>query len=88
MKIWIDAQRRSPKGAPRDLVLCGPRGNGKTVLLRWLQQELETTDETRPLAERAPAAAFTDTALQQVLDESQCHPWFLQVRGRRYGRRR
>ena len=29
------------RGAPRDAVLSGPRGNGKTVLLRWFQQEIE-----------------------------------------------
>lgn len=26
---------------PRDAVVSGPRGNGKTVLLRWLQREVE-----------------------------------------------
>ena len=29
------------RGAPRDAVVSGPRGNGKTVLLRWLQGEIE-----------------------------------------------
>ena len=29
------------RGAPRDVVLSGPRGNGKTVLLRWFQAEVE-----------------------------------------------
>ena len=31
-------RRRRP--APSEIVLCGPRGNGKTVLLRWLRMEV------------------------------------------------
>ncbi len=34
------------KGAPRDVIVVGPRGNGKTVLLRWFQREIEA-DETK-----------------------------------------
>ncbi len=34
------------QGAPRDAVLSGPRGNGKTALLRWFGQEIEA-QETR-----------------------------------------
>ena len=30
------------RGAPRPAVLIGPRGNGKTVLLRWLEEQAET----------------------------------------------
>ena len=30
------------RGAPRDAVLSGPRGNGKTVLLRWFQKDIES----------------------------------------------
>ena len=33
------------RGAPRDAVVSGPRGNGKTVLLRWLQGEIEADGE-------------------------------------------
>ena len=29
------------RGAPRDAIVVGPRGNGKTVLLRWFQREIE-----------------------------------------------
>ena len=36
------AYLRAGKGAPRSAVLAGPRGNGKTALLRWLCQEAET----------------------------------------------
>ena len=33
------------RGAPRDAVLSGPRGNGKTVLLRWFQREIEAAGD-------------------------------------------
>ena len=33
---------RAGRGAPWDAVLSGPRGNGKTVLLRWFEREIET----------------------------------------------
>ena len=29
------------RGAPRDVIVVGPCGNGKTVLLRWFQREIE-----------------------------------------------
>ena len=31
------------RGAPRDAVLSGPRGNGKTTLLRWFRREVEAS---------------------------------------------
>ena len=42
------------RGAPRDLVLSGPRGNGKTVLLRWFQHEIEALDESIDVLWRTP----------------------------------
>jgi len=35
---------RAGHGAPREAVLSGPRGNGKTALLRWLQRAIEASD--------------------------------------------
>ena len=35
------AYLRAGRAAPRDAVVSGPRGNGKTVLLRWFQREIE-----------------------------------------------
>ena len=37
------AYLRNGRGAPRDAVLSGPRGNGKTTLLRWFQREVEAS---------------------------------------------
>ena len=34
---------KAGRGAPRAIVLSGPRGNGKTVLLRWFQNEIEAS---------------------------------------------
>ncbi len=36
------AYLRVGEGAPADAVLSGPRGNGKTSLLHWFQQEIES----------------------------------------------
>ena len=35
------AYLRNGRGAPRSAVLTGPRGNGKTALLRWFQRDIE-----------------------------------------------
>ena len=37
------AYLRIGRGAPRDAVLSGPRGNGKTALLRWFRREIEAS---------------------------------------------
>ena len=39
------AYLQAGRGAPRAAVLSGPRGNGKTVLLRWFQHEIEAAGE-------------------------------------------
>ena len=39
------AYLRIGRGAPRDAVLSGPRGNGKTTLLRWFRREVEASGE-------------------------------------------
>ena len=39
------AYLQAGEGAPRDAVLSGPRGNGKTALLRWFQREIEIGSE-------------------------------------------
>ena len=39
--IELVAYLKTGRGAPRDAVLSGPRGNGKTALLRWLCQQVE-----------------------------------------------
>ena len=39
--LGLLAYLKSGRGAPRNAVLSGPRGNGKTALLRWMVQEVE-----------------------------------------------
>ena len=51
MVAYVQARR----GAPRDVVLCGPRGNGKTVLLRWFQREIEALDDSIEVLWRTPS---------------------------------
>ena len=38
------APLRAGRGSPRDGILSGPRGNGKTALLRWFQQEIAAAE--------------------------------------------
>ena len=38
--LWQFADAlRAGEGPPSDVVMIGPRGNGKTVLTRWFEQE-------------------------------------------------
>ena len=39
----LSAYLQIGRGAPRDVVLSGPRGNGKTTLLRWFRREVEAS---------------------------------------------
>ncbi len=39
--IGLLAYLRAGRSAPRNAVLSGPRGNGKTALLRWLFETVE-----------------------------------------------
>ena len=39
------AYLQNGRGAPRDAVLSGPRGNGKTTLLRWFRREAEASGQ-------------------------------------------
>ena len=48
---YVEARR----GAPRSIVLSGPRGNGKTVLLRWFQREIEALDVPIDVLWRTPS---------------------------------
>ncbi len=61
---------------PSEVILYGPRGNGKTVLLRWLRQEARSHAGVEVLA-RTPSAIADRTRLaEELLPET----WW-----RRYG---
>ena len=65
--MGILAYVEAGRGAPRDVVLCGPRGNGKTVLLRWFQREIEARDHQIDLLWRTPGDLPTVDALATTL---------------------
>ena len=52
--MGILAYVRAGRGAPRDVVVCGPRGNGKTALLRWFENEVAALGERIDLLWRTP----------------------------------
>ena len=68
---------RHGQGAPADVVLTGPRGNGKTVLLGWLARELrdgrsvnvlEWTPSHIPTLGAMTAELLPDSVWQRVKD--------------------
>ncbi len=44
--LALFAYLQNGRGAPRDAVLTGPRGNGKTALMRWFQHEIRARGGT------------------------------------------
>ena len=65
--MGILAYVEAGRGAPRDVVLWGPRRNGKTVLLRWFQREVEARDNQIDLLWRAPSDLPSVDALATAL---------------------
>ena len=66
------------KAPAHDVVLVGPRGNGKTVLLNWFARECRSS-------KRVDAVTLTpaDVGDRQALIEvhGQCYPYFVQLWG-------
>ena len=60
------AYLRHDQGAPGDVVLVGPRGNGKTVLLGWLAREIHS-DRSSNVLEWTPDLVRTPAALTAEL---------------------
>ncbi len=75
----------------RDIVLTGPRGNGKTVLLREFEQRAQALGidvivlnltKIRDEATLAQRLLMDDDALSRAVEDSQCHPYFIQLWGK------
>ena len=60
------AEVRHGRPPPREIVLYGPRGNGKTALLVWLEKEA-ATDSGLDVLRLTPAAIRTETMLVERL---------------------
>ena len=60
------AEVRRGRPPPREIVLYGPRGNGKTALLVWLEKEA-ATDSGLDVIRLTPAAIRTETMLVERL---------------------
>ena len=61
-----------PRGVPRDIVLYGPRGTGKTVLLQWLADQCvdDPQDKTVLWVSPSPPMSLKDQ-LMEALDTPQ-----------------
>ena len=58
--LGLLAYLKAGSGSPRDVILTGPRGNGKTVLMRWFQDEVEAS------AKRLDVVWLTPTDLRSL----------------------
>ena len=62
------AYLQAGRGAPRAAVLTGPRGNGKTVLLRWFQHEIEATGQVDVVWRTSSDLPSLDALAQEELN--------------------
>ncbi len=60
--LGLLAYVKAGRGSPRGVILSGPRGNGKTVLMRWFQSEVEAS------AKQLEAVWLTPTDAQNLDD--------------------
>ena len=61
------ADLRERSAPPHDIVLVGPRGNGKTVLLRWFQHACPQAEPAVDVVAMTPSALPNPTALADAL---------------------
>ncbi len=61
------ADLRSNSAPPHDVVLVGPRGNGKTVLLRWFEHACAQNEPAVDVAWLTPSAVPNQPALLDAL---------------------
>ena len=61
------ADLASGASPPHDVVLIGPRGNGKTVLLNWFKQLARNAEPAADVVALTPDEIPTDKALMDVL---------------------
>ncbi len=71
-RALVDALRRGA-APPSEVVLYGPRGNGKTALIVWLQQTVET-GAGLDVVRLTPADAPTESRLLQAV-----RPWWARL---------